>query len=59
MKALKNNAFDVNTWHQVSNKMRNSDYDRMNENRDFIERVKAAVGKFRTIDNTNKRSVKK
>ena len=42
MKALKTNANDPNTWNQVSSKIRMSDYDRQNENRDFIDRVKAA-----------------
>ncbi|MDO3641777.1 hypothetical protein [Mucilaginibacter sp. L3T2-6] len=42
MKAIRNNAYDINTWHQVSSKIKNADYDRQNENRDFVDRVKAA-----------------
>lgn len=42
MKALKNNAYDLNTWNQVISKIKYSDYDKQNENRDFIERVRAA-----------------
>lgn len=42
MKTLRNNMYDVNTWHQVLSKIKHSDYDRQNENKDLIDRVRAA-----------------